>query len=48
MPPVFLIRTGRCHVPLSKTLLAANDGFESEEEFIDWFYDYPDGKIPTR
>jgi hypothetical protein len=27
--------------PLSTALLAANDGFDDEEEFLDWFYDYP-------
>jgi hypothetical protein len=30
---------------LSKTLLAMNDGFDDEDEFTDWFYDYPDGDV---
>jgi hypothetical protein len=46
MPPDFLIKAGRRKLfPLSTTLLAINDGFDTEEEFIDWFYDYPDGKM---
>jgi hypothetical protein len=46
MPPQFFIETGlHIYSRLSRELLAANDGFESEEEFTGWFYDYPDGKI---
>jgi hypothetical protein len=46
MPPEFFIKTlGRTCFPLSVTLLAANDGFDDEDEFIEWFYDYPDGEM---
>jgi hypothetical protein len=47
MPPVFLGRHGR----IETFTLALNDGFFDdnrnvcEDDFIDWFHDYPDGKI---
>jgi hypothetical protein len=46
MPPEFFIKTpGKTYFPLSVTLLAANDGFDDEDEFTDWFYDCPDGEM---
>jgi hypothetical protein len=44
MRPEFYIETGDIRFPLSPSLLAANDGFDDEDEFMDWFYDYPDGE----
>jgi hypothetical protein len=47
MPPVFLGQHGRIDI----FSLAMNDGFFDEnrnvceDDFIDWFYDYPDGKL---
>jgi hypothetical protein len=46
MPPIFLGKHGR----IETFTLAMNDGFFDdrdvcEDEFIDWFYDYPDGKL---
>ena len=42
MWPVFYVPgKGR----IDQKLLAENDGFESEDEFTEWFYDYPDGEI---
>jgi hypothetical protein len=29
--------------PIPIKLLARNDGFKSHADFIDWFFDYPDG-----
>jgi hypothetical protein len=46
MPPEFFIKMGsHWSFPLSIALLAAHDGFDNEEEFIDWFYNHPDGKM---
>jgi hypothetical protein len=42
MPPAFYIeKPGYFHY-LRETILAINDGFEDEDEFVDWFYNYPD------
>jgi hypothetical protein len=47
MPAVFCGKHGR----IEKFILAMHDGFFDdrgdvcEDEFIDWFYDYPDGRI---
>jgi hypothetical protein len=46
MPPDFFIKTGgRRAFHLSVTLLALHDGFDDDDEFRDWFYDYPDGEM---
>jgi hypothetical protein len=41
MPPEFFTENGK----IPEETLAENDGFDSEKEFTDWYFDYPDGQV---
>jgi hypothetical protein len=45
--PMFLIQSNEFDAleTMDTELLAKNDGFNNEQEFIDWFANYPEGEM---